>query len=292
MSSPFELVLDAKATLGEGAIWHARRQLLYWVDILEGQLHVYNPANRLDRAVDLGQYVGTVVPRTQGGLMLALHHGLAALDLDTSQLNILHDPERHVPGNRFNDGKCDPAGRFWAGTMSTDGEAGQGSLYVLDRDHSLRRALAGVSTSNGLAWSLDGRVMYYIDTPTRIVAAFDFDVGSGSIANRREAIVIPPEHGYPDGMTIDAEGMLWIAHWGGSRVTRWDPAASRLLQTLPLPVTLVTSCAFGGPSLDELYVTSARTGLDAEALAAQPTAGGLFRARPGVAGTTAFEFAG
>jgi sugar lactone lactonase YvrE len=291
MSEQVELVLDAKATLGEGAIWHAPGQVLYWVDILAGQVHIFDPASGADRAVEVGQAVGTVVPRKAGGVMVALKHGFGSLDLDSGELRLWADPEADKPANRFNDGKCDPAGRFWAGTMQ-EGVPKQGALYVLEADGRVWRALSEVSTSNGLVWSHDHQTMYYIDTRTREVAAFDYDLATGAIANRRAAVTIPPTDGFPDGMTMDAEGMLWVAHWDGGRVTRHNPADGRLLQTLTLPVSRVTSCAFGGPRLDELYITSARTGLADAELAPQPLAGGLFRARPGAVGVPAYEFAG
>lgn len=292
MSDSVELVVDAKATLGEGPIWHAQKQVLYWVDIMEKKVHVYDPATNQDRAIDVGQYVGTVVPRKSGGVMVAVYHGFASLDLDTQQLKVVHDPESHLPDTRFNDGKCDPAGRFWAGTMSLTGVAEAGSLYCMDKDHRVRKMLDKVTVSNGIAWSLNQKAMYFIDTQTHTVDAFDYDVETGSIANRRVAITIPEKDGFPDGMTIDAEGMLWVAHWGGSRVTRWNPANGKLLQTIPVPATQSTACWFGGPRLDVLYITSARIGLDERALAKQPHAGGLFRVRPGVRGLEAYEFAG
>ena len=286
-----ELVVDAKATLGEGAIWDARRQRLLWVNIVEGEVHAYNPADDTDQAVEVGQAVGTVVPRRGGGLMLALEHGFASFDLETHELTIINDPEQDLPDNRFNDGKCDPAGRFWAGTMSAD-RTPVASLYRMDADHTVQRVLGGVTVSNGIAWSLDQSTMYYIDTPTRQVDAFDFDVESGQITNRRVVITVPEQAGKPDGMTIDAEGKLWIAMWDGSRITRWDPSTGRLEQTIPIPARKVTSCAFGGEHLDDLYVTTARNGMTETELRDQPHAGGVFRVRPGVRGVEAFEFAG
>jgi len=288
-----ELVLDAKATLGEGAIWHGATQRLYWVDIFNNALHVYDPATGRDEAINVGQAVGTVVPRRQGGLALALHHGFATFDLKTRQLTMVVDPESHLSGNRFNDGKCDPAGRFWAGTMAYHGEPPEsGSLYCLFADHTVRRMLENVSCSNGIVWSGDRRTMYYIDTPRFTVDAFDYDPATGAIRNRRVAITIPRPMGSPDGSTLDADDMLWVAHFGGGSVSRWNPRTGKLLQTVKLPVANVTSCAFGGPRLDDLYITTARLGLTESALAQQPQAGGLFRARVGVTGVPAFEYAG
>jgi len=287
-----ELVLDARAVVGEGPCWDARRQLLYWVDILSHELHIYDPATSTDRAINVGQYVGAVVTRAGGGVMLALHHGFGAFDPDSGQLEIIHDPEAHLPGSRFNDGKCDPAGRFWAGTLPLDNSPEIASLYCLDTDLTVRTMLTGVSNSNGLAWTQDNATMYYIDTPTHQVAAFDYDRTSGEISNRRVAFEVPSESGWPDGMCIDAEGMLWIGVWGGGEVSRWDPTSGSRVGGVRVPATQVTSCAFGGADLDELYITTARMDLDEAALAEQPFAGGLFRARPGVKGLPTFEFAG
>ncbi len=287
-----ELVLDAKATLGEGAIWDARAGRLYWVDIEAGRLHVFDPGDGSDRVFELGQSVSTVVPRTRGGVMLALEHGFAALDLQTGQLTPAGGPAEPLGGLRFNDGKCDPAGRFWAGTISLDRQPGAACLYCLEPDGQVRTMLRGVTNSNGLAWGPDYRTMYYIDTPTCAVAAFDYERATGRIESPRTVIAIPPERGKPDGMTIDAEGMLWIALWGGGCVQRWDPHSGRLLATLAVPARRVSSCALGGPALDDLYVTTARIGMSPAELAAEPHAGGLFRARPGVSGVPAFEYAG
>jgi sugar lactone lactonase YvrE len=287
-----ELILDARATLGEAALWHAGSQRLYWVDVEAGRLHVFNPADAGDRAFELGRKVGTVVPRARGGVMLALDDGFAAFDPPTGRLSPWSDPEAHLPRNRFNDGKCDPAGRFWAGTISLDRQPGAASLYCLEPDGRVRTMLRGLTNSNGIAWSLDRATMYHIDTPTRQVRAFDYDLATGEIGNPRTAIVVPPQAGKPDGMTIDNQGMLWIALWGGSGVGRWDPQTGAHMMTVALPVRQVSSCAFGGPKLDELHITTARTGLAESDLARQPSAGGVFRARPGVSGVPAFEFAG
>jgi len=287
-----ELILDAKATLGEGAIWHTQADRLYWIDIEPGRLHVFDPADGNDRTFDVGQMIGTVVPRARGGMMLALRQGFAAFDPQVGQVNLWSNPEEHLPHNRFNDGKCDPAGRFWAGTLSLNRERGAASLYCLEPNGTVRTMLRGLTNSNGIAWSLDSTTMYHIDTPTRRVTAYDYELATGQITNPRTVITIPPGCGKPDGMTIDAEGMLWIALWEGSCVGRWDPRCGDLLGTITVPAQRVTSCAFGGPSLLDLYITTARIGLTESALARQPSAGGLFRARPGVGGVPAFEFAG
>jgi len=288
-----ELILDVKALLGEGPIWHARAGVLYWVDISGCKVHIFDPATGTDRAIDVGQPVGTIVPRRSGGVMVALRDGFAALDLDSGALTMIADPEAHLPQNRFNDGKCDPAGRFWAGTMrQAEDQRGGGSLYRLDPDLSVHRMRGDITVANGIAWSLDARSMYFIDTPTMTVAAFDYNLETGDIANPRPVVHTPDGPGFPDGMTIDAEGMLWVAYWGGWRVVRWNPNTGEALAVIELPVERVTAPWFGGPNLDELYITTARVGLDDAGLTGQPHAGSIFVAKPGVRGLAAFEFAG
>ena len=292
MTDKVEIVLDAKALLGEGAVWHAQKQMLYWIDIMGNKVHIYDPATRQDRAINVGQPVGTIVPRKSGGVILALQHGLASLDLNTEKLTMIVDPESHLPDNRFNDGKCDPAGRFWAGTTSFSNRECAGNLYRMDTDLSVHKIADNITCSNGIVWSLDNCTMYYIDTTTLTVAAYDFNNANGTITNKRVAIKVSADQGYPDGMSIDAEGMLWIAHWDGGSVRRWDPKTGKLLRSITIPAARVTSCAFGGRNLDQLYVTSARIGLDADALDSQPHAGALFRIDPDVSGVPANEFAG
>jgi sugar lactone lactonase YvrE len=264
-----ELVSDAKATLGEGAIWHAREGKLHRVDVEAGRLHVFNPADGSQSALDVGQPIGTVVPRARGGVMLALGHEFAALDLGTGRLTPWGEPDSN-PRDRFNDGKCDPAGRFWAGTINLDRTPGAASLYCLEPDGRVRTMLEGVTNSNGITWSPDQTTMYYIDTPTRQVTAFDYDPATARIANPRAVIAIPPELGKPDGMTIDAEGMLWIALWGGGCVGRFDPKSGNALATVSVAARRVSSCALGGPNRDELYITTARSGASESELAAAP----------------------
>jgi sugar lactone lactonase YvrE len=292
MKNDAELVIDAKAELAEGAIWDAERKRLYWVNINDGEVHRYDPATGNDRCLNVGEPVGTVVPRASGGVMLALKSGFAHLNLETERLTRLVDPEGRDPSLRFNDGKCDPAGRFWAGTITGRDRPGIASLFCLFPDGSTRQMLTGITNSNGLCWSLDERTLYYIDTPTQEVAAFDYDKATGEIANRRVAVRVPETMGHPDGMTLDAEGMLWVAHWGGWSVNRWNPATGQHLGTVLLPASNVSSCAFGGPALDTLYITTAREHLNASDLEKQPLAGGIFRAKPGVRGVPAFAFAG
>lgn len=287
-----ELALDARVLLGEGPSWNEATGQLYWVDIEGNGVHLFDPATGRDRLIDLGQMVGCVVPRRSGGVMLALQHGFHSLDLETEALELIVDPEADLPDNRFNDGKCDSAGRFWAGTTRIKHDQPAGSLYCLDRDLKCRRRVENVWISNGLAWSLDDRTMYFIDSPTQQVVAYDFDAETGTIDRPRTVIEVPASMGGPDGMTIDEEGMLWIALWDGWRVTRWNPLTGKLIGEIPMPVARPTSCVFAGAGMDELYITSASTRMPAEELARQPLAGGLFRCRPGVKGAPTHAFAG
>ena len=288
-----EVVLDAHASVGEGPTWDERTKSLVWVDIMGGAVHVYDPASGQDHVVEVGQPVGAAALREAGGLVLALRDGVGLLDADLGNLQIVADVEAEVPTNRFNDGKCDAAGRFWAGTMATDEvTTGAGALYRVDPDYSVRRVLSGVTLSNGLDWSADNRRMYYIDSPTQGVDTFDFDLEQGTLGARRRLISIPADEGLPDGMTIDAEGGLWVALHGSGTVRRYLPDG-RLERVIRVPkARLVTCCAFGGPDLGDLYITSMRRGLSAEALREQPLAGALFRCRPGVQGRAPHRFAG
>ena len=204
----------------------------------------------------------------------------------------LINPEPHLPDNRFNDGKCDPAGRFLAGSMDDAEIEASGSLYALAPDGSVKKLLTGTRISNGLTWSPDYRTFYHIDTPTRTVMAYDYDLVAGAIANPRPAISVPPALGWPDGMTSDIQGMLWIAMWAGAKLTRWNPATGELLEQVLIPAFNVSSCAFGGPHLTDLYVTSARKGMHALQLSRYPLSGGLFRIQTNIKGMPTFEFGG
>jgi sugar lactone lactonase YvrE len=182
-----DLFLDARATLGEGPVWHPRLRQLLWVDIEQHLVHVTDPTTRTDRTIDLRERVGCIVPAAGSLAVVARQSGFAFVDLDTGAVSPIHDPEGHLPGNRFNDGKCDPAGRLWAGTLALDDTPEAGALYCLDERLHVTRKVEGVSVSNGLAWSLDERTMYFVDSPTREVVAYDYERSTGTIANRRVA---------------------------------------------------------------------------------------------------------
>ena len=285
------LLLDTKSTLGEGAIWHAGKQKLFWVDIEKYQLNIYNLATGENEVIEVGQYIGTVVPVEQEDkALVALKDGIYLLDLESRSLQPVVSPEKDKKNNRFNDGKCDPAGRMWAGTMALDGKKGAGSLYRIDHDGSARKMLDHVTISNGIVWSSDHHIMYYIDTPTRQIVAFDFDPEAGNISNQHTVVKIPDDMGYPDGMTIDNKDKLWVAHWGGACVAQWDPETGKLLKKIDVPAPHVTSCVFGGKNLDLLFITTARSGLTKEQLEDYPESGGLFIARPGEKGVPAHLF--
>lgn len=287
-----ELVIDAKSALGEGPCWFSEANKLIWVDINGYMVHLYDPETGLNESHDIGQFVGAAVVREKGGLLLALYHGFYFYDLDTRQLTAVEDPEGHITTNRFNDGKCDPKGRFWAGTMVLKGEPGNANLYRMDKNLNVNRMLTGVTISNGMAWNIEKQLMYYIDTKTKKICSYDFNMKSGEMTNEQTVITISEGMGSPDGMTIDEEGMLWVAFFRGWKVIRFDPETSEILSEIPVPASQVTSCTFGGEQLDELYITTARVGLSDEELEKQPHAGGLFRVKLDIKGAPSYQFKG
>jgi sugar lactone lactonase YvrE len=284
-------VLPIAAGLAEGPCWWSERNILLWVDIEASRIGLFDPATGNNDFFHLPAHVGAVVPTSVGDLLLATAAGLMRMDPRTGVVTLLLDPEVDRPGNRFNDGKCDPWGRFWAGTMSYDFEPMAGSLWRLDGDGRITRQRSQLTISNGLAWSQDRGTLYFIDSPTLKVMAFPL-TSSGEIAAEPSICVQIPEDwdAVPDGMCIDAEGMLWIALFGGGAVMRWDPISGQLLERLAVPCRQVTSCCFGGPHLDQLFITTARREMDAAAIAAEPLAGGLFQADVGVKGLPADPF--
>jgi sugar lactone lactonase YvrE len=291
MSVEVDLALAAGADLGEGPVWDAEASVLIWVDITAGLVHRFDPATGRDAEFDVGRPVGAAVPTTSGRVAFAASDGFSLLDPGTGRIEPIAEVEADDPQTRMNDGKCDPAGRFWAGTMDVEGRRPLGSLYRLEADHRLVQVLTGVTISNGIGWSPDGRTMYYIDSVTHGVDALDVDPEPGSVSNRRRLVDFPSEWGLPDGMTVDEEGFLWVAFWDGAAVRRIAPDG-RIASVVGFPVSRVTSCAFGGADLTDLYVTSARNGLSDEGLRQQPDAGGLFHLRPGVRGLPHHPFAG
>jgi sugar lactone lactonase YvrE len=287
-----ELVLDSRARIGEGPLWDHERARLLWVDIPANALHEFDPQSGTDTVTDVGQPIGAVAVCARGGLVAALRDGFGFLPPEGRGVSGLVEVEKDRPANRMNDGKCDCRGRFWAGTMAWDHTPGAGSLYCLERSAGGCRVsvvLTGLTVANGLDWSPDNRRMYYIDSPTQRVDVFDFDAARGAVSNRRTFVAIPPSDGMPDGMVVDAEGGVWVALFGGGRIRRYA-ASGEIDIEVRVPVTLVTSCGFGGPHLDQFYITTARHRLTPEEAMAQPTAGGVFVCRPGPVGRPPFRF--
>jgi len=282
------LLFDVRAELGEGPIWDPVDACLYFVDILRGRVHRYDPDTGTSRVYAVDRKVGAVGLCATGDLILAVQGGFTRLDQTTGRTTVIAEVDADRPDLRMNDGKCDPLGRFWAGTMALDERRGAGALYRLDPDgrvHTMRRE---VTISNGLDWTGDGR-MYYIDSPTQRVDVFDFDGASGAIENRRPFVRIPVEEGTPDGLTLDADGFVWVALWGGGAVHRYTPDG-RLNMVVHVPARYPTSCTFGGADLGDLFITTASVKLTEQERAEQPHAGGLFHARPGAKGRAPHRF--
>jgi len=292
MSGSLELLKVSRAELGEGPSWDSRSNMLYWVDILKGNVHMYEPDYCEDTFIHTGGYVSSVVPRKAGGMMVTLQHGFYTLNLETHNVKLICEVEKNVADNRFNDGKCDAYGRYWAGTMSMGYAKSKGALYFLSRDNTVTKVLSNISISNGLGWSPDNKVMYYIDTPMRRVVSYDFVLETGEIKNQRTVVDFSDQDGSPDGMAVDEEGMLWIAHWGGSKVSRWNPLTGSVLDQIILPTMNVSSCCFGGKNLDELYITTAKRGSEQQIPSEQPYAGALFRVKVEVRGLPTYSFIG
>jgi len=280
-----ELALDARAELGEGPIWDDRRQRLLFVDIMRGEIHEFDPVTGRDRVIEIGRPVGAVALADSGAWVVAAQGGFWRIDPETGHAEPIASAEADRDDTRMNDGAVDPRGRFWAGTMSLRQQPEQGTLYRLDADHQVHPMLAPVTTSNGIAWTADGTRMYYVDTRTGRIDRFDFEIDAGTIHNRRTFVVVPPSAGKPDGLILDRDDGVWLALWQGGAVHRYTPDG-KLDLVIRFPVTLTTKCAFGGPQLDELYVTSAWIDLDAGERAAQPQAGGVFRVKTGHVGVT------
>ncbi|MFJ9746354.1 SMP-30/gluconolactonase/LRE family protein [Streptomyces chartreusis] len=255
MSAGYEVAVRAEAELGEGPTWDARSGRLLWIDILGARIHTYDPVSGRRTVRTTPQHVGAVKPRAGGGLVLNLRDGVGLLDADDSFRWLHHEP---VPGRRANDAAVAPDGSLWAGTMRYDEAPGGGSLSRFTGDGSADLVLDDVAVSNGTGWSPDGSLMYYIDSPTRRIDVFDH--ADGRVGERRPFAEIEDGAGFPDGLTVDADGCVWVALWDGSAVRRYTPAGG-LDRVIELPVPRVTACAFAGPDLTDLYITTARVGL-------------------------------
>ncbi|MCZ6841358.1 MAG: SMP-30/gluconolactonase/LRE family protein [SAR324 cluster bacterium] len=269
-----EAVVECKDILGEGPIWNTREQRLYWCDISRPAIQSYDPAGGQVQAWEMPEEVGSFVFREQGGIVAGLKSGFAFVDLETGRVEPVAEVEAELPSTRLNDGKCDRRGRYWCGSVDPEREPRCG-LYRLDADLSCRKMDGGFCVSNGIAWSPDNKTMYFSDTARETVYAYDFDIESGEIANRREFITTWDIEGYIDGATVDAEGFYWCAHIYGGEIARYDPAG-KLERTIPLPVRHPTMCTFGGKDLDMLYVTCGTKFVKQKLAHTQPLAGALF----------------
>lgn len=284
-------IWQTRAQLGEGPLWVAAENAVYWVDIIGKQVHRLKLDGGERRTWTFKQSVTSLAVRQSGGFVATVRHGFAAIDFAAEAVEPIALPEAHLTGNRFNDGKVDGNGRFWAGSMDDAGQQPTGSLYRLDPDQSLHTMDSPYIISNGPAFSADGQTMYHTDSIKRTIFAFTLRT-DGSIGEKRPFIQLTnPTEGAPDGMTIDSENCLWLAHYGGARLTRYSPAG-QVLQVVPLPVPNVTSCTFGGANLDTLFITTACQQMSPAELEQYPLAGSLFAYRPGVTGLPTPQFAG
>ncbi len=262
--------------LGEGPIWDFRKSELLWVDIDKCQLSFLGTDQDTAEIFEFDQKIGFAALSSQDDYIVGLADGIYRWNRGNQELQPLHRPELDKPNNRFNDGKCAPDGSVWCGTMDLDQKPYQGALYRLDASGELTKMLDAVSISNGLAWNTELGKMYYIDSPTRSVFTFEYHPGSGEMGKLTDKFVIPPEMGFPDGMTIDEDGMLWIAHWDGACIAKWHPVTGQLITKITLPAPRVTSCTFGEGEKTTLFVTTARTGLDEHQLTQYPLSGSVF----------------
>ena len=290
-----ECILPSQAIVGESPVWHPGQQRLYWIDIQGKMVHRFDPRSRNNESFPLPEIVTCIQLRSTGGLVLTLKKQFAFFDPDANHLETISSVEDDLPENRFNDGKCDPQGRFWAGTMdATHWDQPSGNLYRMKRDLTVTRMQSDVICSNGSGWSPDGRTMYYTESFRYAIFAYDFDPANGTIANRRVFAQLSDADrkagGFPDGMTVDAEGFVWSNQVGLGRIVRYDPQG-KIERIVQLSVPRATDCTFGGNDLKTLYITSARETMTAEQLRQAPLSGSLFAIDADVKGTLSTPFA-
>ncbi len=283
-----QVIYKAKATTGEGSIWHPDRHTLFWVDIEGKTLYEFIPSRQDCRKWSFDRMVSTVVPENADSVVIALQDEIVRLNLDTGATTSIAPVSDGHGTLRCNDGKCDPEGRFWVGTIGMkNAPKGSAALYTVSLNGEVETKLTGVTNSNGLVWTADKKYMYYNDTPTGRIARYRYDAATGAIEWDGIAVRIPEGTGHPDGMTIDKNGNLWVAQWGGQGVYCYDPHTGELITRVEVPAPHVASCAFGGENLDLLFITTARAGLTEEQLTAFPDSGSLFCCQPGVTGVPA-----
>ncbi|MEX2296804.1 MAG: SMP-30/gluconolactonase/LRE family protein [Dongiaceae bacterium] len=293
-------IYETAAIAGESPVWSVDEQALYWIDVMAPAVHRFDPKTGENRSWKLPEQIGSIGLRKKGGLVAATKSGFSFIDVNNGRVTPIIDPERDLPENGFNDGKCDRRGRFWAGSawLGSDGKYDNppaeptGSIYRLDPDHVCHRIVPGIRETNTFAWSPDDRTIYFGDSSeSKVIYAADFDIEAGSIANQRIFARTNDGAGVHDGSAIDAEGYLWTTFWEGWRIVRYAPDG-RIDRVVEMPFKYVTSCAFGGDNLETLFVTSGRWDLKGAELAAQPQAGSLFAFEPGVRGLPEPMFAG
>ena len=285
MSLQFDLFSDYSCELGEGPFWDSKRSRLHWVDIIGKKITSQNLDGSNIHALEVDGNPGCVVLSDDGTMVAGVDNQISSLDGDGNLLRVLADTKEGA-GLRFNDGKCDPSGRFWVGSMDRKEKNKLGSLYSWNSIEGLVNREQGVTVSNGMGWSPDNSLFYYIDSPTREVSVYDFDLSTGSINNKRRFISFTEEDGFPDGMTIDKDGRLWIAFWGGSKIMCVNPDSKAIEEVVSFPVSKITSCAFGGEKMDQLFITSAKVQVNEKD---EPMAGKTFVVSPGVKGQPSFN---
>lgn len=286
-------VLEIRSNLGEGPLWHPGERRLYWLDLVRPAVYRFDPASGRNEQLqaDVGTYVGGLVFRQRGGWIVVREDGISAVDVVSGRRQVLLHPEADLPGNWFNDCKCDRRGRLWTGSADRKEQDATGSLYVIDAELGVRKVDSGIICANGPAFSPDGKTAYFADSFARKIFRYDIDPASGAVGPRSTFVSVPEDAGVPDGMTVDADGFLWNAQWDGWRVTRYAPD-SRIDRVIQLPVPRPTAPAFGGEDLKTLYITSASYGLSDAQLKEAPLSGSLFACEPGVRGVAEPDFAG
>ena len=285
MSLQFDLFSDYSSELGEGPFWDSKRRRLHWVDIIGKKIISQNLDGSNIHALEVDGNPGCVVLSDEGTMVAGVDNQISSFDGGGNLLKVLADTNEGS-GLRFNDGKCDPSGRFWVGSMDRKEKNKLGSLYSWNNEEGLVNREQGVTVSNGMGWSPDHYLFYYIDSPTREVSVYDFDLPTGSIKNKRTFISFSEEDGFPDGMTIDADGRLWVAFWGGSKIMCIDAQSKRVEEVIQFPVSKITSCAFGGEQMDQLFVTSAKVQVSE---VDEPMAGKTFVIELGITGIPSYQ---
>jgi len=287
-SDTLEVAVAENFDLGEGPIWDARSDTLLFVDCSRGHVHRLTPDDGSIATLEIGQVIGAALPCSDGGLVVTSDDGVLFCD-KAGVTRLLVPIEADLTANRMNDGKCDSRGRLWSGTFSTLFHRGAGSLYRIDPDLSLTRAVSNVRVSNGIGWNGDETRMYFVDTLSGGIDVFDYDIDTGAVSNRSQFVTIAREEGLPDGLAVDAEGCIWVALFYGGEVRRYSPRG-RLIGKLTLPVARVTSCNFGGQDLRDLFITTASFKLHVDGHPHEPEAGYVFRCSPGVTGLPSQPF--